>query len=1085
MRRNNSRIAFVAELAANWAGLRRKANREKSLALILSDYPARRGRGGYAIGLDTQASVEAIVEALSAADFDVGESEPPRDLMRALEDSRHHARLSLEDYCRLFEGLPREFANAVRNAWGEPEQDEAHRDGAFHFSCFESGKLVIALQPDRGARAERRETYHDADAPPRHGYVAFYLWLRHRRAIDALIHLGTHGTLEWLPGKSAMLGEDCAPEAVLGPTPLIYPFIVNDPGEAAQAKRRACAVTIGHLTPPLEQAQLYDDAARIEQMLDEYANAAALDPRRAKLIAGAIMDEAERTGLGAECGVTRGAGAAEALAKLDAWLCDMKEMRIGDGLHVFGRARDDDAMRDACAKAEMSALLRALEGRFIEPGPAGAPSRGRVDVLPTGRNLFCIDPRHVPTRVAHDVGRRAAFEVITRHAQEHGDWPRAIMLDLWGSATIRTGGEDFAQALALLGVIPLWDNATARVVGFEIEPMAKRDFPRVDVTLHISGLFRDMFPGLIALFYLGCAIARDGRADHLGTHGTLEWLPGKSAMLGEDCAPEAVLGPTPLIYPFIINDPGEAAQAKRRACAITIGHLTPPLAQAQLYDDAARIEQMLDEYANAAALDPRRAKLIAGAIMDEADRTGLGAECGVTRGADAADALAKLDAWLCDMKEMRIGDGLHVFGRARDGDAMRDACAKAEMSALLRALAGRFIEPGPAGAPSRGRVDVLPTGRNLFCIDPRHVPTRVAYDIGRRAAHEVMTRHAQEHGDWPRAIMLDLWGSATIRTGGEDFAQALALLGVIPLWDNATARVIGFEIEPMAKRDFPRVDVTLHISGLFRDMFPGLIALFHDAVGAVAALEEEADANPLTQFRGGPLERIFGAAPGAYGLGLGEAISRGSWTTREDLGAAFLDAGGHAYDRAGESAPARENFAARVAGADALVHAQDMAEVDVLAGPAFAEFEGGFAAANRALGGAASLVHLDATRPESLRARSLREEIARVLRARVANPRWLEGQMRHGHRGAGEIAEAIDNLFAFAALGDFVSDAQFDLAFAATIGDESVREFIRAENPRAHEAIARAFNEALARGLWRSRRNSAHALSEVVDARRA
>jgi cobaltochelatase CobN len=426
-----------------------------------------------------------------------------------------------------------------------------------------------------------------------------------------------------------------------------------------------------------------------------------------------------------------------------------------------------------------------------------------------------------------------------------------------------------------------------------------------------------------------------------------------------------------------------------------------------------------------------------------------------------------------------------VFGRALDGDAMRDACAKAEMSALLRALEGRFVEPGPAGAPSRGRVDVLPTGRNLFCIDPRHVPTRVAYDIGRRAASEVMTRHAQEHGDWPRAIMLDLWGSATIRTGGEDFAQALALLGVIPLWDNATARVIGFEIEPMAKRDFPRVDVTLHISGLFRDMFPGLIALFHDAAGAVAALDEEADANPLTQFRGGPLDRIFGAAPGAYGLGLGETISRGSWATREDLGAAFLDAGGHAYDRAGEGAPARENFAARVAGADALVHAQDMAEVDVLAGPAFAEFEGGFAAANRALGGAAALVHLDATRPESLRARSLHEEIARVLRARVANPRWLEGQMRHGHRGAGEIAEAIDNLFAFAALGEFVSDEQFDLAFAATMGDESVREFIRAENPRAYEAIARAFNEALARGLWRSRRNSAHALSEVVDARRA
>ncbi len=756
---DKSRVAFVAALAANWAALRRKANDEKSLALILSDYPARRGRGGHAIGLDTPASVATIVEALRAAAYDIGAAGLPSDLMRTLEQGQRLARFSMDDYRRLFERLPDGFANAVRAAWGEPEQDADCREDGFQFSRIEMGKLVIALQPDRGERASRRETYHDAATPPRHGFIAFYLWLRHRRAIDAMIHLGTHGVLEWLPGKSVMLGEDCAPEAVLGPTPLIYPFIVNDPGEAAQAKRRAGAVTIGHLTPPLSQARLYDAAARIEQMLDEYAVAASLDSRRAKLIAGAILDEAERAGLGAECGVTRE------------------------------------------------------------------------------------------------------------------------------------------------------------------------------------------------------------------------------------------------------TDPG--------------------------------------------------------------------------------DALARLDAWLCDMKELRIGDGLHVFGRERDDDVTRESCGKAEISALLRALDGRFVEPGPAGAPSRGRVDVLPTGRNLYCIDPRHAPTRTAYDIGRRAAFEVMTRHAQEHGDWPRSLMLDLWGSATIRTGGEDFAQALALLGVIPVWDSATARVTGFQIEPMASRDFPRVDVTLHISGLFRDMFPGLIALFHDAVKAVAALEEEAEANPLARLRDGPIERVFGAAAGAYGLGLGEKISRGSWTTRADLGATFLDAGGHAYDRRGESTPARDEFAARVAGADALVHAQDMAETDVLSGSAFAEFEGGFAAANRALGGDAALVHLDATRPDNLCSRSLRQEVARVLRARVANPRWIEGQMRHGHRGAGEIAEAIDNLFAFAALGEFVSDAQFDLAFSATIGDERVGKFILTQNPRAHGAIAGVFSEALRRGLWRSRRNSVHALGEANDARRA
>jgi cobaltochelatase CobN len=257
---------------------------------------------------------------------------------------------------------------------------------------------------------------------------------------------------------------------------------------------------------------------------------------------------------------------------------------------------------------------------------------------------------------------------------------------------------------------------------------------------------------------------------------------------------------------------------------------------------------------------------------------------------------------MCDLKEMRIGDGLHVFGRA-DADPARNACADSERRALIAALAGRFVEPGPAGAPSRGRTDVMPTGRNLYCIDPRHAPTQTAYDIGRRAAQEIMTRHAQTHGEYPRHVMLDLWGSATIRTGGEDFAQALALMGVAPRWDTASARVIGFEILPQARLDFPRVDVTLHVSGLFRDMFAGLIALFDDAVRAVAALDEDAAFNPLKEAT--DLQRIFGAAAGNYGLGVSDKIVRGAWTTRDDLARAFLDAGGHALDRGGESAPMR------------------------------------------------------------------------------------------------------------------------------------------------------------------------------------
>ncbi len=744
-----SRIAFVADLAASWAALRRKKNYEKRLALVLSDYPARRGRCGYAIGLDAPASIEEILTTLKVSGYDVG-NEQIQDggrIIRKLEQSLQTIAISLHDYYRWQEALPEAFMLNVTETWGLPQDDSSFRDGAFHLSSIETGKVVIALQPDRGGRIDREESYHDLQRPPRHSYVAFYLWLRHIHKVDALIHLGAHGTLEWLPGKSVMLSEICAPEVVLGPTPLIYPFIVNDPGEAAQAKRRAAAVTIGHLTPPLRQATLFDAAERIENLLDEYTTAVTLDPRRARRIADTIVEEAEQSGLAAECGVSRSMNLSDTLTKLDAWMCDLKEMRIGDGLHVFGRS-DPDPVRNACAVSERSALLTALEGRFVQPGPAGAPSRGRSDVLPTGRNIYCIDPRHAPTQTACDIGRQAAREVITRHLQIHGDYPRQIMLDLWGSATIRTGGEDFAQALALLGVTPVWDTASARV--------------------------------------------------------------------------------------------------------------------------------------------------------------------------------------------------------------------------------------------------------------------------------------------------------------------------------------IGFEILPEARCEFPRVDVTLHVSGLFRDMFPGLIALFDDAVHAVAARDEDAGFNPLSQAQ--DLRRVFGAASGSYGLGVGDRIVRGDWMSQEELARQFIMNAGHSVDREGDSSPAIDAFENRIATADAHVHVRDMAEVDVLTGPAFTDFEGGFAAANRALGGKAILLHLDASQPESLRARPLAEEIARTLRMRLANPQWLRGQMRHGHRGAAEIAEGVDNLYALAATSGFVSDAQFDLAFAATIGDEDVRDFMRRVNPHALAAVTHAFSEAQRRDLWRTRRNSVGAI---------
>jgi cobaltochelatase CobN len=587
--------------------------------------------------------------------------------------------------------------------------------------------------------------------------------------------------------------------------------------------------------------------------------------------------------------------------------------------------------------------------------------------------------------------------------------------------------------------------------------------------------------GYIAFYLWLREVERIDAMIHCGTHGTLEWLPGKSVALSETCAPEVVLGDVPVIYPFIVNNPGEAAQAKRRIAAVTIGHMTPPLIAAGSHGATAELEALFDEYASAQSLDGRRARLLGEAILATARGAGLIAELGISEGLEPIEALTKLDAWLCDLKEMRIGDGLHVFGRD----------APSEMRGLLRALDGRFVEPGPAGAPSRGRLDVLPTGRNLFTIDPRAVPTRTAWEIGSRTAAEVVARYAQEHGDWPRRIVIDLWGSATMRTGGDDIAQGLALLGVRPLWDDASTRVSGFEILTLAKLGRPRVDVTLRVSGLFRDVFPAQIALFDEAVRAVAALDEEEEENPLAaSLRAAPEQgrelaaaRIFGAAPGAYGVGITARLATDTPHSVDELGLAYLAATSHAYGAkildGGVAAGAA--FRERVAEADAFVHVQDMAEQDVLDSDAFAEHEGGFAAAAAALGAEPALYHADTSHPGRSTVRTLPEEIARVVRGRATNPRWIAGQMRHGFRGAAEIAETVDNLFAFAVMTKAVSSRQFDLVYDATCGDEKVRTFLQEANPDAARALARRFAEAARRGFWISRRNSSAAhLAEML-----
>jgi cobaltochelatase CobN len=686
---------------------------------------------------------------------------------------------------------------------------------------------------------------------------------------------------------------------------------------------------------------------------------------------------------------------------------------------------------------------------------------------------------------------------------------------------------------------------------------------------------------------------------HLGKHGNLEWLPGKSTGLSANCLPDAVLGPLPHLYPFIVNDPGEGIQAKRRSAAVIIDHLTPPLTRAELHDDLARLETLVDEYALAADLDPKRAAVIAEDILSLARAQRLDADVNVTRQTPTHEALRALDAHLCDLKEMQIRDGLHIFGRTpqaaqrndllvsiarlprsdispqdaslhralaldlgvgdfdpltRDladpfngprpdilsqlspaawrtsGDTVErietlalrlvsgaqpcdagwartravldwidaelrpaiDACGDAEMAALLQGLDGRFVRPGPSGAPTRGRPDVLPTGRNFFAVDVRAVPTPSAWRIGRLAAERLVEGYWQEAGEWPRAIALSAWGTANMRTGGDDVAQALALIGARPVWEETSGRVTGFAITPLSELKRPRIDVTFRVSGLFRDAFPAQMDIIGSAVRAIAELDEPDEANPIAanvrakrraleadgmSFEAAQRQaahRVFGSKPGAYGAGLGVLIDGGNWDDRGDLAGIYLDWGGYAYGGSAQGEAARNDFAERLATVDLVAHSQDNREHDILDSDDYYQFMGGLTSTVQSLRGKAPrIAHVDTSRPEAPLVRPLSHEISRVVRGRAANPKWIAGVMRHGYKGAFEIAATVDYLFGFAASTDAVANHHFDQLFAAYLEDDKVRDFMQKANPAALRETTARFAEAIRRGLWTPRSNRA------------
>jgi cobaltochelatase CobN len=902
------RAARVAGIAVAHARLRGIPPAQRRLAIMLSSYPTKHARVGNAVGLDTPASAVILLRALRDAGYDLGGGFPEEgdELIHSLIAAGGHdtewltdsqlaanpVRVPAAAYERWFAALPGPLRDAMREHWGEPPGTLYTDNGDIVLAGLTFGNVVIMIQPPRGFGENPVAIYHDPDLPPSHHYLAAYRWLTESQRVDAVLHLGKHGTLEWLPGKGLGLSAECAPDAVLGAVPLIYPFIVNDPGEGTQAKRRGHATVIDHMIPPMARADTYGDMAKLEQLLDEYATVNALDPVKLPAVRAQIWTLIQSAQLHHDLHIEAQPADTEFddfVLHVDGYLCEVKDALIRDGLHVLGSAPGGEQRI-----ATVQAILRANQ---VWGGRASLPGLRAVLADHFGLN----EPR------------------LISEAGQPADVPAALA--------------------ALTGAPP-------------------------------SG--------------------------------------------GPDDAPPA---------------PPAAGSAPRRS--------------------GADVLDMLEELA---------AKLVGGA-----DATGWQPE---KVPLVAAEVLGGPAPQVAAVLEFAASEVVPRLARTTD-----------EVTNVLRALDGRYIAAGPSGSPTRGLVNVLPTGRNFYSVDPKAIPSRNAWDTGSALAESLVQRHLADTGEYPRSVGLTVWGTSAMRTQGDDIAEVLALIGCRPRWDDASRRVTGFELVPLAELDRPRIDVTVRISGFFRDAFPHVITLLDDAIRAVAEADEPPESNFVRAHAQADLRehgdsrrattRIFGSKPGAYGAGLLPLMDARNWRTDADLAEVYTVWGGYAYGRGLDGREARDDMAASFRRISVAAKNTDTREHDIADADDYFQFHGGMVATVRHLTGRSPAAYIgDSALPDLVRTRTLAEETRRVFRARVVNPRWLAAMQRHGYKGAFEMAATVDYLFGYDATAGVVDDWMYEQLAASYVFDEQVAEFMRRSNPWALRGITERLLEAADRNLW-------------------
>ena len=898
------RMDHLADLAVKWVNLSVKPNSEKKIAIIMSNYPTKDARIGNAVGLDTPVSVVNILNALSKAGYHVEDIPSDGDELvhRIIERCSNDRDSLTEEQLRLAAGHVsanqylawyREFPESVRDKlqeeWGDPPGDVYRTGHSLAISGLQLGNIFVGLQPPRGFGEHPISIYHSPDLSPTHHYIAYYRWLRHVFKADAMVHVGKHGTLEWLPGKGIGLSQECYPEVALGDLPLFYPFIINNPGEGTQAKRRTHATIIDHLIPPMTTADSYGDIARLEQLMDEHYQCQTLDPSKLAILEDQIWEMVKKAELHRDLGVDSPPDDFGGfMLNIDGYLCEIKDVQIKDGLHSLGEVPENE---------QLIGLLSALTR--LDIGPVPSLRRSMAEALEIDYTALLDDPG-----VPIDEG---IPEVLARLDTE---------------TPARTGG-DVIERLEMLcreAYVQLLDG----------------DFSSEQIAELVSSLLDRPDPG---------------------TEKVLRYV-------------------LETIYPALLK------------------------------------------------------------TTDEIDN-------------------------------------------------------------LVRGLDGRFVPPGPSGAPTRGMANVLPTGRNFYSVDPKTLPSPAAWEVGKVLGDSLLDKYLEEEGSYPEMVGVVVWGTSAMRTHGDDIAQIMYLLGVKPVWQDESRRVTGVEIIPLEELKRPRIDVTVRISGFFRDAFPNLIYLLDKAVEMVASLDEQDDQNFVAKhlradldqasqstnseagnsskdeqgqpsnIRAASLYRIFGSKPGTYGAGILAALDERNWETVEDLAEVYTAWGGYAYTQENFGVNARPQFRQRFGQIVIAAKNQDNREHDLFDSDDYMQYHGGMIATVRALTGKNPRQFFgDSADPTRARVRDLQDEARRVFRSRVVNPKWIESMKRHGYKGAFELSATVDYMFGYDATAQVIEDWMYEDVTQEYVLNQEMQEFFNKSNPWALRAIVERLLEAIERGLW-------------------